>query len=572
MLLELQIQDFALIEKLELKFSRGLNILTGETGAGKSIIIDSVNFVLGERSSRDLIRTGASSTWVEAVFENINSPEITSIMEGYGIDSGDEVIILSRELNTSGRSICRVNGKIVTSSALKSIGNFLIDIHGQHEHQSLLNEGTHIDILDMFGGSDLLEQRNDVSESFHKLLDIKNMLKSIMGDDRERARKLDLLKFQIDEIDGAKLKDGEEEELLRKRSILNNAEKLFSVLSDAYGRLYESSEMNSAILDSLGSILNEFRTIVNIDSNLQNIYKSVEDSYYNLESVSSDIREYRDKIDFNPELIGEIEQRIDTINKLKRKYGTTIDEILKYRDDINNEMNDIINSEEKINELKNQQETEESVLHEECSKLSAKRKKAAERLESDIMNELKFLCMEKSTFKVNIHTNEVNNRINYTEKGMDTVKFLMSTNPGEPQKPLSKIASGGETSRIMLAIKTALANLDKIPSLIFDEIDTGISGRAAQAVAEKLGEISCSHQVICVTHLPQIASMADTHFYISKSSTENKTTTHVEELDRKGKIEEIARMLGGVKLTDITLKHSEEMIKMAQSIKKSTHL
>lgn len=569
MLLELQIQDFALIEKLKLKFSRGLNILTGETGAGKSIIIDSVNFVLGERSSKDVIRTGVDSTWVEAVFENINSTEMASIMEGYGIDPNDEVIILSRELNTSGRSICRVNGKVVTTSALKSIGNFLIDIHGQHEHQSLLNEETHIDILDMFGGDCLIAQKKMVSDSFCKLLDIKNKLKSIMGDDRERARKLDLLRFQIDEIDGAKLKDGEEEELLRQRSILNNAEKLFSVLSDGYSRLYESSDMTSAILDNLGSMLNEFHSIVSIDSNLLNIYKSIEDSYYNLESAASDIRDYRDKIDFNPELVEEIEQRIDIINKLKRKYGSTIADILKYRDSVSREMDDILSSEEKISELKKQQEAEESILHEACSKLSGLRIEAAKRLEHDIMNELKFLCMEKSTFTVDIHTNEVNNRIIYSEKGMDNVVFIMSTNPGEPQKPLSKIASGGETSRIMLAIKTALANLDKIPSLIFDEIDTGISGRAAQAVAEKLGEISLSHQVICVTHLPQIASMADAHFYISKFSTESKTTTHVDELDKKGKIEEVARMLGGVKLTDLTLKHSEEMIKMAQAIKKS---
>lgn len=568
MLLELEIQDFALIEKLKLKFNRGLNILTGETGAGKSIIIDSVNFVLGERTSKDVIRTGIDSTWVEAVFENINPPEIRSIMEGYGMEPNDEVLILSRELNSSGRSICRVNGKVVTTSALKSIGNFLIDIHGQHEHQSLLNEATHIDILDMFGGDKLLNQKNIVSASFHKLSDIKNKLKSIMGDDSERARRLEFLKFQLDEIDGAGLKDGEEEELLHKRAILNNAEKLYSVMSNAYSTLYDSSDMNVAVLDHLGTILNEFHSIVSIDSNLQNIYKSVEDSYYTLESAASDIRDYRDKIDFNPGLIEEIEQRLDIINRLKRKYGATIGNILKYRDDIEGEMENILGSEERISELKKQQESEEIVLHEASSTLSDLRRSAAKRFESDIMSELKFLCMEKSTFRVDINTNEANGRTIYNEKGMDNVRFVMSTNPGEPEKPLSKIASGGETSRIMLAIKTALANLDKIPSLIFDEIDTGISGRAAQAVAEKLGEISRTHQVICVTHLPQIASMADTHFYISKTSNENKTTTHVEQLDSKGRIHEIARMLGGVKLTDITLKHSEEMIKMAQDRKK----
>lgn len=568
MLLELQVQDFALVEKLKLKFNRGLNILTGETGAGKSIIIDSVNFVLGERASKDVIRAGAEGTWVEAVFENISSPEMVSIMEGYGIDPEDEVIILSRELNTSGRSICRVNGKVVTTSALKSLGNFLIDIHGQHEHQSLLNEETHIDILDMFGGHDLLSQKDRVYESYQRLSDIKGRLKSIMGDDRERARKLDLLRFQMDEIDNADLKEAEEEELLRQRSIQNNAGKLYSVLTDAYGGLYESSDMNEAVLDRLGSMLNEFHGIVSIDSKLSDIYKSMEDSYYTLESAISDIRDYRDRIEFSPELVEEIEERLDIINKLKRKYGSTISDILKYRDNIKSEIDDILGSEEKITSLKKLQEDEEKILHDESSRLSIMRKEAAGRLERDIMEELKFLCMEKSTFTVDIHPDEVNGRMIYNEKGMDSVRFIMSTNPGEPEKPLSKIASGGEISRIMLAVKTSIANLDKIPSLIFDEIDTGISGRAAQAVAEKLGEISMTHQVICVTHLPQIASMSDVHFYISKTSDENKTTTHVQELDREGRVQEVARMLGGVKLTDITLKHSEEMIKMAQNIKK----
>jgi DNA repair protein RecN len=566
-LLELQVQDFTLIEKLKLSFNKGLNILTGETGAGKSIIIDSVNFVLGERTSKDVIRTGADSTSVEAVFENIDNPELINLLKDYGINPDDEVLILFRELSISGRSICRVNGRTVTTSILKSIGNYLIDIHGQHEHQSLLDEEKHIDILDTFGGIKLLELKKLVFESYEKVQDLKRRLKSMMGDDRERERRIGLLKFQIDEIDSTKLKKGEEEELLKQRLILGNANKLFSVLSDTYGALYESTDISQAVFDRLGSVINEFRSIVNIDEKLQNIFKAMEDSYYNLEGVIDDIRDYRDKIDFNPQLIDDVESRIDTINKLKRKYGSTIDEIINYREDIENELNLILNSEEVINNLKKQLSIEEGILQQRCRELSDLRKEISKRLEKDIVNELKFLGMDKSTFTVSLELNENNGVTNYSNNGMDKVQFLISTNPGEPEKPLSKIASGGEISRIMLAIKTVLANLDKIPSLIFDEIDTGISGKAAQAVAEKLGQISSTHQVICVTHLPQIASMADTHFYISKSSADGKTTTSVDGLDHGGRINEVARMLGGVKLTDLTLKHAEEMIELAQGIK-----
>lgn len=558
MLLELTVQDFALIDRLRLEFSDGLNILTGETGAGKSIIIDSVSFVLGGRSSKDIIRTGTDKTEVQAVFTSIDSPEFIELIQSYGIESDDGIIILSRELNTSGKGMCRINGKALTSSVLKNIGNYLLDIHGQHEHQSLLNEENHIDMLDMFGGSSIFALKEEVKNIYGEVQHIKQQLKSMQGDDYERERKLSLLDYQIREIDDAKLITNEEEELLTERNILNNAGKIFSVLSKSYNSLYAGEDGNASIFDRIGYILSELRGISNIDERIDAIYKNIEDAYYTIESSVGDLRSYRDKIDFNPERIEEIETRLDLINKLKRKYGKTIADILNYRNDIYNEKQEIENSEEIIEKLKSELKDKIGILDGKCASLSRMRKAAAKKLEDSILNELKFLGMEKSKFQVEFNVLMKDNTISYNEKGFDIIRFLMSANLGEPLKPLSKIASGGEISRIMLAIKTVLADTDRIPSLIFDEIDTGISGRAAQAVAEKLGQISKNHQVICVTHLPQIASMADAHFYISKSEVSGKTKTSVESLDNAMRVKEIARMLGGAKLTELTIKHARK--------------
>lgn len=572
MLLELMVQDFALIDKLRIEFSQGLNILSGETGAGKSIIIDSVNFVLGDRSSKEVIRTGADKTNVQAIFEYIGDSKLDELMNGCGIEIEKDIIILSRELNLSGRSICRVNGTAVTTSVLRIIGEFLIDIHGQHEHQSLLNEENHIDILDMFGGNELNLLKIEFKEIFAEVQEMKTHLKSIMGDDLERERKLSLLNYQIDEIDGSKLKINEEEELIKQKTLLNNAGRIFSVLTSSYSNLYDGEDGNQSIFDRLGFVISELRSISNIDEKINSIYKCIEEAYYNIESSVEDIRLYKDKMDFNPELINDIELRLDVISKLKRKYGKTIKDVLDYREQIFIEKLDIENSEEIIEDLKREIKDKVEIQSRTCASLSQRRKLIAKNLESNIMNELKFLGMEKPKFEVCFENYSKDDVSACYEKGCDIVRFLISTNPGEPVKPLSKVASGGEISRIMLAIKTVLADTDRIPSLIFDEIDTGISGRAAQAVAEKLGQISGSHQVICVTHLPQIASMADTHFYISKEAASGKTVTSIKKLDDNSRINEVARMLGGAQLTDLTIKHAEEMTLMAQKTKTNQKL
>ena len=568
MLLELIINDFALIDNLKLEFCQGLNILTGETGAGKSIIIDSVNFVLGERSSKDIVRYGAEKTYVEAVFENPGNTELSNMAKEYGFDLDDGLIILSREMTILGRSICRINGRAATSSILKEVGNYLIDIHGQHEHQSLLNEDRHRELLDMFGGNNLKELKKDVYILYHKVSDIKKELRSLAGDGRERERKLDLLNFQINEINEAKLKIGEEDELLKQKKIVSNSEKLFLALSNSYNILYGGLEDSPPVSDRLGLVISEIESVLNIDDSLKDIYKGIEDSYYSIEAIISDIREYRDNIEFDPELINTIELRLDLINNLKRKYGSSIEDIIEFKKRAEKELEYITSSQDRINELEIELQKQTEMLYTKSLELSKLRKVTAEGLEKSIVYELKFLGMEKAIFKIDFNTSKINGQISYSENGFDVIRFLISMNPGEAVKPLSKVASGGETSRIMLAIKTAFADTDNIPSLIFDEIDTGISGKAAQAVAEKLGQISSSHQVICVTHLPQIASMADTHFYISKSVFEDRTKTSVEKLSEKDRISEIARMLGGAKITELTLKHSEEMINMAKAIKK----
>ncbi|KPU44902.1 DNA repair protein RecN [Oxobacter pfennigii] len=568
MLLNLHIKDFALIEDLKLEFSKGLNILTGETGAGKSIIIDSVNFILGDRASKEIIRHGYEKTYVEGIFEFISNSPLKNIMEENGIDIDEDIIILSRELNVSGKSICRINGKMVTTSVLKSIGSHLIDIHGQHEHQSLLKEENHMELLDMFGSQRLHILKDEVHVVYSNVQDIKRELQSIMGDDRERQQRLDLLNYQLKEIDESKLKTGEEEDLNKQKTLLLNSGKLFSVLNDSYNNLYESEEQPS-VFDRLGKTLSEFKSIMNLDEKLSEIHKSLEDSYYGLEGAINDIRGYREKIDFDPELIDQVEYRLDTINKLKRKYGSTIEDILKYREKIYIEIDNIQNSEERISSLKARLDSENKILFNISAGLSEERHAAARRMEKGIEDELKFLGMDKSRFVVNFEIIKKDGQIVCNDKGVDIITFLISTNIGEPEKSLSKIASGGELSRIMLAVKTVLAYTDKIPSLIFDEIDTGISGKAAQAVGEKLRQLSGSHQIICVTHLPQIASMADTHFYISKASDGNKTNTSVKILNHKEKINEIARMLVGAKITALTLQHAEEMLIMSQKIKKA---
>ncbi|HBF76869.1 MAG TPA: DNA repair protein RecN [Clostridiaceae bacterium] len=559
MLLELHIKDFALIDSADLKFEKGLNILTGETGAGKSIVIDSVNFIMGDKQSRDIIRTGAESAYVEGVFD-ANSEETSHILQENGIDEED-VLIISREINQNGRSISRINGKTVTVSLLKQVMKYIIDIYGQHQHQSLLDEQNHIQILDSFCGSSIIEIKKQYKALYEQIKEIENQIDRINLDEKDRQRKLGLLSYQINEINEAKLKPNEDEELYKKREVLANAEKIYSSLSNAYNILYSSEEQNSSY-DGIGSSIGYLEGIEKYDEKLENIKNELKDVYYNLEGIVDEIREYKDNIDFEPDVLNQVEIRLDLINSLKMKYGNSIEEILAYCERSSSELNELVNNNQTIDKLSQKKKDGYIKLNKLAEDISKIRKEVAVKLEDRIEEELRYLGMDKASFKIVVEDNESLN-----EDGKNKVYFMMTANVGEPLKPLSKVASGGELSRIMLAIKSVIADVDSIPTLIFDEIDTGISGRAAQAVAEKMCLISKNHQVLCVTHLPQIASMADVHFKIEKNIIDGKTYTNVLKLNDKGQTEELARMLGGAILTDLTRKHSIEMKSLANDLK-----
>ncbi|MCX7710372.1 MAG: DNA repair protein RecN [Clostridia bacterium] len=570
MLLQLQIHNIALIDKVNIELDAGLNVLTGETGAGKSIIIDSINAILGERLSKDLIRTGTEKATVEAVFQ-VDNTTFSSLFEELGVEpEEDGTLIISREYSVSGKNSCRINGKMVTVSMLKELGQRLIDIHGQHDNQSLLRVDSHIELLDSFGGSSIEGLKQQYLKCLNDYKETKGKLRSLTGDKNDRERKIDLLKYQIDEIKKARLKVGEEEELNKQRILLSNSEKLMGALSNAYEVLYSGNSIKSSASDNINEALAELNSIIKVDERLAVLAKKLEDLSYQLDDVIEEIRDERDNVEFNPELLEQIEERADLIYKLKRKYGSSIEEVLEYCKKIEAELDETIKSEEIIAGLNEQLKLLNKELFTAAEKLHGARLKACEILENRIGQELGDLEMKKAIFKVSIDFDEnldVNGDRKFTAHGLDKVEFLISPNAGEPLKPLSKIASGGEMSRIMLAIKNILANVDHIPTLIFDEIDIGISGIAAQKVGEKLSAISRSHQVLCVTHLAQIASMADTHYLIEKVSSSDKTVTQVNKLD-DGKVKhEIARILGGASISEITLKHAEEMLKNASDFK-----
>lgn len=560
MLLELRINNFALIDKVELQFTEGLNILTGETGAGKSILIDSVNFILGEKQGRDIIRTGQESAYVEGVFE-VSSKELSSLLEENGIET-DDIIVLSREISQSGRSISRVNGKTISIGQLKQIGRLLIDIHGQHEHQSLLHDESHIDILDSFCGEDLGSLKMEYGLLFNELREIERQIEKLREDEQNKLRRMDLLKFQVQEISDADLKNNEYDELVTRREVLANSEKIYSALSFVYQKLHEGYERDSAY-DELGTSIVSMESISSFDDKLKNIKEVLEEVYYKLEDAIENIRDYRDSVEFNQAELDEIEIRLDLIKKLKRKYGSTIEEILEYHEKIQLELSQIERSEEIIEELNIKRDDISLRVNDIADRITEVRTGIGEKLGDYIEKELKYLGMERAIFKVEV---EVLEKLN--ESGKNKVYFTMTANPGEPLKPLSKVASGGEMSRIMLAIKSVIADIDEIPTLIFDEIDTGISGRTAQSVAEKMTLISKNHQILCVTHLPQIASMADMHFKIQKFVENNITTTKVFKLQKDDQINELARMLGGAIVTELTRNHSEEMLSLAGELKR----
>ncbi len=553
MLTHIQIKNFALIDDLSVELDGGFNVLTGETGAGKSIIIDAITTVLGGRASSEFIRTGADRASVEAVFDISGDERACARAEELGFECEDGALLLSREITTAGKSQCRVNGRISTLSMMKDLTSGLLDIHGQHEHQSLLGAETHIDILDRWLGADATTLRAHCEELYGELRTVRGELERLKRDQRERARMLDLYEFQRTEIDAAQLVAGEDEELAAERSRLANAEKLYELAGEVYDGLNGSTELTGAV-DLISAAVTSLRSMAAIDESLAQTLADLETALYSAEQAQDGVREYRDDIEFNPTRLEAVEERIDLIRTLRRKYGDSIEEIVAYGSELAKKINDLTHSEERTAELGQKIERVEDELMGVARRLRDVRKSGAAKFSSHVESQLAELAMGSTKFEVAFEDAQP------SAKGIDIVEFVISPNPGEPLKPLAKIASGGELSRLMLALKTVMAGSDRVPTLIFDEIDTGIGGRTAQVLGEKLAAVGRSAQVLCVTHLAQIASRADVQFSVQKLVEGSRTVVRLDRVEGESRVEELARMLGGAEDSRAALEHAREML------------
>lgn len=555
MLQELSIRDFAIIDEIQISFQPKMTVLTGETGAGKSIIIDALGLLAGGRGSTEFIRKGEKKAVIQGLFTLPREANTYNILEEYGIDSEDGQIILQRDLYRGGRNICRINGMMVNLATLRKVGETLIDIHGQNEHQELMKPENHIDLLDEYDKktSELRIQYQVVYQNYRKL---KLSMEKKEADEKAWAQRLDMLNFQVKEIEEADLKINEEDELVEEKNKLDNFQAIHDALELSYQIL---SGEKIDVVGNLGNAMNELSDVSDLSENLQEINTKISDAFYSLEDAARDISDELDSMEWNGERLDEIEERLELIHQLKRKYGDTIEDILHYHSRIEKELREMENAEQNSEKQERQLSEALEKVKELAIKLSKQRKKSAKKLEKMIHEQLSALYMDKAVFEVKF----LNNSKLYS-KGIDKVEFYIQTNPGEEMGPLAKIASGGELSRIMLALKTIFSQKMGVTSIIFDEIDTGVSGRVAQAIAEKISQISNNSQVLCITHLPQVAAITDNHYYISKSVNDGRTETSLKELDEKQKIREIARMLSGSEITELTLKHAEELIKMSK--------
>ncbi len=563
MLKSLRIRNFAIVEDLEVEFYPGLNILTGATGAGKSIIIGALNLALGERASSEMIRTGAESAIVETVFEIKPKGLVEKLLSELGIIYLENQLIIRRELSSKGASRCFLNDRLVTLANLKLIGDQLADLHGQHEHQSLLNSAEHLTYLDNYvEAKDLLSR---VSDSYYKLKKKLEDLEELKRIDKISKEKKELYQFQLKEILSANLSAGEEEELSSEKIILENAETLFQIASLIFHELHEKDE---SILERLSCLRKDLEKGGEYDLRLKEHIEALNSATLQLDETSRFLQEYKDSLNFEPERLEKIRERLNLISTMKKKYGQSVSGVLSYADSIKNELDKIENRDELIQKIEMEIKNLKEILKKDAIYLSNRRKEKGNELARKIKKELSFLGMEKCDFETKIFYREAEDgllqldgkRYYVDEKGMDQVEFYVSPNPGEELKPLAKIASGGEISRIMLALKSVLAKSDQVPSMIFDEVDVGIGGEMAEAVGKRMKALSANHQIICITHLQQIASQADYHFKVYKEVSKNRTITKIKLLSKDERIKEIARMMAGKKISDLTLEHAAEMI------------
>lgn len=550
MLSELYIENVAVIEKAEIHFESGLNVLTGETGAGKSILLDSINAVMGERTSRELIRTGTRSSFVCATFSGL-SQRVIKTLEKLGYTADEDTVLLQREISQDGKNICRVNGRPATLTVLREISAGLVNIHGQHESYGLLSPEYHIHYIDRLGN--IRELVKEYAAAYQRMCQLKKQLSSLQIDEAQKIRQIDLLQYQIHELEEADLKKGEQEELLEKKTMYSNSEKIASALS-AIRLFLDGDEDRLGALSAVQSAASEADSAGHYFPEINSLGEQLHNVEYELEDCFDALRNWEEKIEFDPQELEQIEERLDQLYRLSLKYGGSEEKMLDYLEKCREELQNIEFSEEKAAQI--QQELSQALqeVKKLADELSRQRKKIGGQFSVKVKQELCFLDMPNVTFSVEqIQTD-------FTPTGQDKIQFLISTNPGEPEKPLSKIASGGELSRIMLAIKTVLAGNDAIGTLIFDEIDAGISGNAAQKVGQKLKEVSQNRQVICVTHSAQIAACADSHFLIQKQVKDERTYTKVRSLTFDERIHELAKIMGGENVSELMLKNAEEML------------
>ena len=554
MLTELRIENFAIIQQLKLEFVDGLVIFTGETGAGKSIILDALEAVLGGRAETTTIRTGVDRAQVEATFKldpAVRAP-IHALLAAEDLLDDPDYVTMGREIRSNGPNVARINGRTVTASLQREVGGYLVDIHGQSEHLSLLRVRNHLDLLDSFAGiEDLLQ---DYSVPFEQLQKVREQLQNLRQSEQDAAQRADMLTFQIQEIEAAKLTPGEDEELLLERTRLANAESLASHAQNALTLIEEGTPEVPGISELLGQAVEALHNLSRIDATTEKLYEQAESDLASLQDLTLELQNYAESIEFNPRLLDRTEERIDLLNRLKRKYGNTLEAVIAFGEKAKSDLDSITHAEERLEELTAEEQTLLDVLSEKAARLSEKRKAAAGELGGLIEKELDDLRMENARFEVEIATRpdasglslSDGNRVAFDSKGFDRVEFLVETNPGEGFKPLVKVASGGETSRLMLALKNVLARADRVPSLIFDEIDQGIGGRVGMVVGEKLWSLSRQHQVMCITHLPQLAAFSDQHYKVTKQMQDGRTITAVIPQKGEDRRNELAQMLGPV--------------------------
>ena len=554
MLLELSIKDFAIIEKLDASFRQGMTVLTGETGAGKSIIIDAVGLLAGGRGSVDFVRTGADKAVLQGVFDIAEIANTKTVLEELGIEPTNDLVI-TRELLKTGRSVCRVNGTIVNLNSLKKIGQTLIDIHGQNEHQELMDSDKHLRLLEQFDYATVADTKQRYQAAFKAYTKLNRRLNQSLKNEHEWNQRVDMLQFQVDEIKAANLIEGEDEELEKRRDQLVNFQSISDALATSF-QVLESEEGVSAT-DQIGNVMQEMQGIADYDEEYEQIADEVQNAYYSLEDVTNRVRSAIDSMEWNPAELDEVEQRLETIRQLKKKYGNSITEILKYLSRIENELAEMTGAGQNLDDLAVEVEKRLQETKQLGTQLTNLRQKMALKLEQAVRDQLAGLYMEKTQFKVQFNSKKVPEL-----DGLDNVEFLIQPNPGEDLKPLAKIASGGELSRIMLALKTIFARNEGVTSIIFDEVDTGVSGRVAQAIADKIHEISNHSQVLCISHLPQVAARADYQLHVAKKVVKGRTMTNLTALDDEGRVNEIAKMLAGVDLTELSLEHARELLQM----------